>query len=132
MKKFFNQVKFKDYIKYIFIFFLVLVILILVEFYYNKHKNSLELSDDKILYNSLVINEIMTSNDGSYTSDSGECFDWIELYNGTDRDIDLNGYRLSDEDSGETKWLFPNVTIKSKEYMIVYLTGEQERGCMLI
>lgn len=128
MKKFFNQVKFKDYIKYIFIFFLVLVILILVEFYYNKHKNSLELSDDKILYNSLVINEIMTSNDGSYTSDNGECFDWIELYNGTDRDIDLNGYRLSDEDSGETKWLFPNVTIKSKEYMVVYLTGGTREG----
>lgn len=128
MKKLFDQIKFKDNIKYIFIFIFILIVLILIEFNYSNYNSSSKLSDDKILYNSLVINEIMTSNDGSVASDSGDCFDWIELYNGTDNDINLNGYRLSDEESLETKWVFPNVTIKSKEYMIVYLTGGAREG----
>ena len=31
---------------------------------------------------SLVINEIMSSNSGSYSDEEGNLYDWIELYNG--------------------------------------------------
>lgn len=71
----------------------------------------------------LVINEIMTSNQGAYTDPYGELYDWIELYNGTDNDISLLNYSLSDRELGNNIWKFPNVTIKSGEYLIVYLTG---------
>ena len=70
----------------------------------------------------------MTSNKGAYSDEYGNTYDWIELYNGSDKDIDLSKYTLSDEESGNAKWIFPNVTIKSKEYLIVYLSGSTADG----
>ena len=37
----------------------------------------------------LVINEIVTSNDGVYSSEDGSICDFIELYNGNNYDINL-------------------------------------------
>ena len=44
------------------------------------------------LGNGLVITEIMTSNNGAVASADGTVSDWIEIYNGTDEDIDLTNY----------------------------------------
>lgn len=107
----------------------IVVVLVLLEVFStdieNKFKN---LSDDDININQLVINEIMTSNNGSYVDSEGKAYDWIELYNGSNQDIDLSNYTLSDEESGNAKWIFPNMTIKSKEYLIVYLSGSTKEG----
>ena len=86
------------------------------------------LDNGKINVNQLVINEIMTSNKGAYVDEFGNAYDWIELYNGSDSDIDLADYTLSDEESGNAKWIFPSITIKSKEYLIVYLAGTNADG----
>ena len=115
----------------IFIVSLVGIILILtvIDFLINDKDNIFtSLSDDEINVKQLVINEIMTSNKGSYTDSEGNIYDWIELYNGSDEDINLANYTLSDEESGKSKWIFPNVTIKSKEYLIVYLAGTNSEG----
>ncbi len=115
----------------IFIVSLVGIILILtvIDFLINDKDNIFtSLSDDEINVKQLVINEIMTSNKGSYTDSEGNIYDWIELYNGSDEDINLANYTLSDEESGKSKWIFPNVTIKSKEYLIVYLAGVNSEG----
>ncbi len=71
----------------------------------------------------LVINEIMASNQGAYADSYGELYDWIELYNGTDTDISLLNYSLNDQELGNNIWMFPDVTIKSGEYLVIYLTG---------
>lgn len=122
--------KLKENSKYILILGLVLIFLVGVEiaFSNNKTNNDKTLSDKEISYNELVINEIMISNDGAYVSPDGNLYDWIEIYNGTNEDIDLFNYGLSDENSGETKWLFPSVTIKSKSYLVVMLSGSNEKG----
>ena len=122
--------KLKENSKYILILGLVLIFLVGVEiaFSNNKTNNDKTLSDKEISYNELVINEIMMSNDGAYVSPDGNLYDWIEIYNGTNEDIDLFNYGLSDENSGETKWLFPSVTIKSKSYLVVMLSGKNEKG----
>lgn len=78
--------------------------------------------------NTLVINEILTDNEGVNIDEFGNLYDWIELYNGTDKDIDLTNYGLSDEDNGSIKWIFPEVIIKSKSYLVVYLTGKNSKG----
>ena len=78
--------------------------------------------------NKLVINEILTDNEGVNIDEFGNLYDWIELYNGTNKDIDLTNYGLSDEDNGSIKWLFPESMIKSKSYLIVYLTGKNNKG----
>ena len=107
----------------------VILLLVIIDFFIsNKDNIFLSLSDDEININQLVINEIMTSNKGAYADINGNIYDWIELYNGSDEDINLSNYTLSDEESGKSKWIFPNVTIKSKEYLIIYLSGTNNEG----
>lgn len=82
------------------------------------------LSSDSIKINKLVINEVMSSNKGALVDDSGNLCDWIELYNGYSFDVNLKNYSLSDSDTGKIKWTFPDTTIKSKDYLIIYLSND--------
>jgi len=50
----------------------------------------------------LVINEIMPANVDMFLDPSFNYGNWIELYNGTSRDINLANYYLSDDDSNPT------------------------------
>jgi len=49
--------------------------------------------------NQLVINELCTKDDIDpyYTDPAGDGSDWVELYNGTDAEIDIAGYWFSDK-----------------------------------
>ncbi len=90
-----------------------------------EEKDLVENGDSNI--GSLVINEIMASNDGAHASSDGTVSDWIELYNGNDYEINLKGYGLSDRNN-VAKWVFPEVTIPAKSYLVVYLQGEIKEG----
>ena len=68
-----------------------------------KALTSIELADNDIEIGKLVINEIVTSNKGAFIDENGESYDYIELYNGTEKDIDLLNYGLSDRDDGKIK-----------------------------
>src|SRR5574344_1149363 len=68
----------------------------------------------------LYINEIMASNKHTIRDANNDTPDYIELYNGYDYDINLKGYYLSDRDNYNTKWEFPNITIKANSYLLVY------------
>ena len=93
--------------------FLLLFILVVFTPEINKYKNN----------GSLIINEVMTSNHETIADSTGNYYDYIELYNGYDYDINLKDYYLSDDDINTKKWKFPDVTIKSKNYLIVYASG---------
>lgn len=77
--------------------------------------------------NKLIINEIMSSNKGTYADEEGNQYDWVEIYNGNNHDINLKNYGLSD-DKSKIKWIFPEVTIKAKGYLIINLCGENKKG----
>lgn len=63
----------------------------------------------------LYINEIMAS---------GEGFDWLELYNASDRAVDLSGMGLSDSTDKPRRWQFPEgAAIPAGGYLTVALTG---------
>lgn len=118
----------KNY-KCILIMLLLITLIVIIDMLmHNSTNDNQELNNDSIKVNALVINEIMSSNEGAYADENGKLYDWIELYNGTSEDIDLTNYGLSDVNSGEIKWKFPNVTIKSKEYLVIYLTGKTNSG----
>lgn len=68
----------------------------------------------------LVINELMASNGSSLRNGNGEYFDWIELYNGTASEIDLTGYTLSDDEMNRRRFVFPQISISSGEYLLLY------------
>ena len=68
----------------------------------------------------LVINEIMAANLLEVSDQNGEFDDWVELYNGGNTSINLNGFYLSDNENDLTKWSFPNTTIQPNDYLIIW------------
>jgi hypothetical protein len=75
----------------------------------------------------LVINEFLAQNGTTQADQDGEYDDWIEIYNGTDSAISLNGYYLTDTPSNLTKWTFPDTLILSKGYLIVWADEDDEQ-----
>ncbi|NOQ74648.1 MAG: T9SS type A sorting domain-containing protein [Crocinitomix sp.] len=68
----------------------------------------------------LVINELAANNGNIAPDEDGEFDDWIELYNNSDETIALAGYHLSDDADDMAKWTFPDVSIASGEYLILW------------
>ena len=125
-----NTKVFKANIRYVFLGIGVLLILIGINIMAEDIEETgfVLLNNKKVDIHELVINEILTDNNGANVDENGDVYDWIELYNGTSEDIDLTNYGLSDKENGSIKWLFPEVTIKSKSYLVVYLTGKKKKG----
>lgn len=74
---------------------------------------------------SLCINEIMGKSSG-YADQGGEARErWIELFNGTGQDISLEGYGLTIDMDYPYLYRFPDVTIESGGFLVVYATGKQ-------
>ncbi len=77
----------------------------------------------------IVVNELMASNAASVKDNYGEYEDWIELFNNTDKDVDLSGYFLSDNPANLPKWEIPASTvIPAKGYLIFWADEDQEQG----
>jgi hypothetical protein len=72
----------------------------------------------------VLLNEIMSSNTTSIKDQFGKYEDWIELYNNSDEDINLSGYRISDDENNPARWIFPSVTIKSKGFLLIFASGK--------
>jgi hypothetical protein len=72
----------------------------------------------------LMISEIMASNRVVLADDNGDYPDWIEIHNATDHELALGGYWLSDHPTDLEPWVFPNASIGSGEYVIVFASGK--------
>ncbi len=69
---------------------------------------------------SIIINEICAKNT-AYAAPDGKYYDWIELYNPSDKSADLSGYGLSDKADKPYQFVFPdNTIIAGKERIIVF------------
>ncbi len=84
----------------------------------------------------VVINEFMASNDGAVLSESGDQWDWIELYNPSDQTVSLAGLYLSDKIDNVTKWQFPNdrpdlTTLLPRGYVILWASGSDSTATEL-
>ncbi len=116
-------------IKFFAISLLLIVILLLASLLFGPNTKKLkeeDLGDGDINIGKLVLNEILTSNKGVITSSNGNLYDYVEIFNGNDHDINLKDYGLSDESS--VKWVFPETVIPAKGYVVVFLGGIREKG----
>jgi hypothetical protein len=68
---------------------------------------------------SLVINEFLARNNGSCFDNYGEADDFIELYNGTDTTVILNGMMITDDPTGSS-----NIFTISDTSLVSLLPGE--------
>ena len=72
----------------------------------------------------VYISEVMASNDTTTLGTSAATVDFLELYNATDKTVDLSYYGLSDSLKRPRKWQFPQGTaIEPGEYKVILLDG---------
>ncbi|MDD6051797.1 MAG: lamin tail domain-containing protein [Clostridiales bacterium] len=71
------------------------------------------------MYQGLVISEVMASNRSAFPDENGEYPDWVEIWNSSENDIDMENVGLSDDDLS-IKFLFPKMTLKAGERVVVY------------
>ena len=76
----------------------------------------------------LVINEWMPFNESEEEDEFGEYNDWIELYNNSNQSINLQGYFLSNKANEATKYQFPNISIESHEYIVLWADEDTLQG----
>lgn len=74
----------------------------------------------------IMINEVMPVNQSVLVDMDGDCSDWVELYNASNQSVRLAGYGLSDDPSKPGKWLFPDITIPSKGYLVIFTSGKSK------
>ncbi|MEA4927212.1 MAG: lamin tail domain-containing protein [Candidatus Limiplasma sp.] len=70
-------------------------------------------------YDGLVISEVMAANGSAVPDENGEFADWLELYNGTGNDLNLEGVMLTNRTDRIT-FPFPSYELKAGEYVIVF------------
>ena len=122
----FNIKKFKNNILFFVICAVLIVFLSLLSFLADRSASYLDeedLGDGDVNIGKLVINEIMTNNKGTICDENGKLYDYVEIYNGNDHEINLKSYGLSDEND-KVKWVFGNTVIDAKSYLVVFLSGK--------
>lgn len=72
----------------------------------------------------LEITEYMSNND-AYPDEEGQLFDWIELYNGGFRSVNLAGYTLSD---GTNTHTFGQIKVPARGYLVIYCVGAENQA----
>ena len=73
---------------------------------------------------SVVINELVSSNHTGLEDEDGDRPDWIELYNPGSAAINLAGYGISDEAKSPFKWRFPRRLLAAHGFLVVFASGK--------
>ena len=81
-----------------------------------------------LLSQTIVINEVLSSNTSSITDEDGDSSDWIELYNSGSFQVNLTGYGLSDERIQPYKWVFTETYLAPNEFLLVFASGKDRAG----
>ena len=71
-----------------------------------------------------IISEIVAENQNGYSDDDLNRSDWIELFNPDESAWSLKGWTLSDDPSALDKWQFPDISIGSKRFLVVFASGK--------
>ncbi len=82
----------------------------------------------------LKINEYMTDNESfNYTSD-GNYYNWVEIYNYGNKDINLCNLTVTDDLKIYNKYQLPCQTIKAQKYKLIYFdkNKDQEKDYILV
>ena len=74
---------------------------------------------------SVIINELMSSNSTVLQDEDNDYPDWIEIYNPTSSTINLNGFTISDDLAQPLQWTFPNVSLSANSYLVVFASKKK-------
>ena len=77
------------------------------------------------VYDGLMISEVMAANSSAVPDENGEYSDWMEIYNGTGADLNLEGVMITNR-SDRITFPFPSYELKAGEYVIVFATNSYQ------
>jgi len=77
---------------------------------------------------SLVLNEIVASNQNSLRDEDGNSPDWIEIYNTSSSIVNLQGFSLSDDIEDPHKWTFETGQIAGGDHIITFASDKDRQG----
>lgn len=86
------------------------------------------LISSQLISQTVVINEVMSSNQTTLADEDGDYPDWIEIYNPGSSSVELAGFGLSDEGSQPFKWIFPQTKIDPGEFLLVFASDKNRAG----
>jgi hypothetical protein len=72
----------------------------------------------------ITLSETMPGNTMTIKDADGDYSDWIEIYNPTDKAVDITGWGLSNRESEPKRWTFPQMQIQPKQYLVVFASGK--------
>lgn len=75
-----------------------------------------------------MINEFVADNGTGLTDEDGDYSDWIEIYNQSNSPLNLAGWALTDDPNQPAKWTFPDSTLGSHEYLVVFASDKNRQG----
>ncbi len=108
----------------------LVVIFLVVEPYINKTPNENGVvienpsGENQIVENYPIISEVMSANRNALASEDGEYYDWIELYNPTQKSINLNGFALSDDLNEPAKFVLPVYILEPDSFVVFFASGK--------
>lgn len=76
-------------------------------------------------YDGLVISEVMAANNSAVPDENGDFSDWLELYNGTGADLDLEGVTLTNRTDRIT-FPFPSYTLEAGGRVVVFASDSYQ------
>jgi len=87
------------------------------------------LSINTIIFSqSLLINEVVSSNSSVFYDEDGDTPDWVEIYNANNTTVNLKGYGFSDDLSDKFKWKFPEIIIQPMDYLLVLASDKDKNN----
>lgn len=82
-----------------------------------------------VVPSTLVINEVVASNQAGCADEQGERDDWIELYNKGDDDVSLEGYYVTDDPASPLKTqLGTGLVVPAKGVLVLWADKAPEQG----
>ncbi len=75
---------------------------------------------------SLAITEFVAANADGLRDVDGDAADWIEIYNFSGTPQPLTGWSLTDARSDPRKWVFPDVELAARSFLVVFASGKDK------
>jgi hypothetical protein len=72
----------------------------------------------------IVINEICASNFRNFYDEDNDDPDWIELYNSSDKAVNLKGWKIFDKNEIENAFVLPDTILQAKERIVIFASGK--------
>lgn len=75
----------------------------------------------------VTIDEFMAANVSVLADENGQFHDWIEIRNNEAAPLNLQGWRLTDNELDLSKWVFPSVTVPAGGRLVVFARNNSDK-----